>query len=284
MAETQKAHATPRVIRPYPVTAEQVKILAALDWFRFLTAEQGVRLGLAPNAAKLRQMLRPLIVARLVRHTPDTLISGITKLARLHYISTKGAHALQHAGYPDLAGARRTIRDGNEILHRRGVVDIHLAVHLWTRRAGLEPEQLITDFETGSRGRVKATKLDAAPFPADALAWITGPDGKRRALFIEFDRGGERGDLQRVRKKWSTWRRIATNGEVAEEMESAGGVRFLIVFKDAAFRDKALKKWPDRNSPDWQAFFVKALPDLWADFNGGWLQPSGKTRRLFSFG
>lgn len=269
---------------PYPLTSDQIEILIALDFFRLLTIEQGVRFGLAPNAAKLRSILRPLILAGLVKHTPDTLISGVTKLARLHYISTKGAHALQHAGYPDLAGARRTIRDGNEILHRRGVVDIHLALHLWTQRAGLQSEQLITDFETGSRGRVKATKLDADPFPVDALAWITGPDGVRRALLIEFDRGGERGDLQRVRRKWPTWRRLALNSDVEDELEVTNGVRFVVVFKDAAFRDKALKKWPDRNSPDWQTFFVKALPDLWADFNGGWLQPSGKTRRLFSFG
>ena len=287
--------------KPKPLNPQELRTLFTVDKFRLLTFDQGVRLGLG-NRNQVRDIFEKLVNLKLIGRTEQRDPDVLSKLPYLHFLKPAGARALEAAFGERGMPAKRRLRT-QEVRHRRGIVDVHIALQAWLKTAnGWQLEAFTTDFEPGSKGRHKATAFqkmrerDRAGYPPDATAHLRDGDGTLWGILVEYERGGANADLSPFkRKKLPLLRELAggqprnsadeplepyfVEEQFAEGMQKA--VRFAIVFEDEDRRDRALKGWPEPTSPDWARFFIKALPELETDFNGGWWRPDGTQRPLF---
>lgn len=282
--------------REVPVSPLQLRLLKALHVYRLLTYDMMRRVGVGRDPGALAGAARYLHARGLVGRHEGVLVSRVTSLPLIYWLTPRGAGALfQHDG-TDAVGSERTFGDLHEVLHRLGIVDIHIALRAWAEAAGVELLQYVTDFEPGSRGRHKATKIDGPglTFVPDALAWLRLPgESEADLLVIELERGGERGDLTRFfsgsqnRGKLTFLRTVSAGCYIENALGTPARPlarpRFLVVFKDNALREKALARWNaarfEPNHDDWSWFFIKSLPEVAADPGGGWHQPGDRAQR-----
>ena len=271
--------------------ATQRRILEALGTYRLLNAKQMVRVGAADSEAKIRLEARVLERKGLIGQSEPHLVSGVTTLPRLHWLTDTGAEVLA-TGDPenDPLGARREMGDAAQIMHRIKTVEVHIALRLWAASADRELAWFVTDFEPGSGGRQRPTTIEyrgehGPRFTPDAIANVIGPDGLPRLLVLEVERG--RRDAKRLTEFKAKLKQLR---EVSAENVVEGWAkrplhqaRFLVVFATANMRARAIAAWPDPENDVWRNFFLKSDDEL-ADFNAGWWRPDGRTQRpLFSF-
>jgi len=282
--------------RKVEVSPLQTRMLQALHTYRLLTYDMMRRVGVGRDPAGLSAAARYLHARGLIGRHQGVLVSRVTALPLIYWLTPKGAKALHDFDGTDAVGSERTFGDMHEVLHRLGIVDLHIALRSWASRVGVEVVRYTTDFEPGAAGRHKATKIDVPGFTfvPDALAWLRLPgEHEARLLVIELERGGERGDLTRFfsasKGKLSFLRTVSAGhyieNALGEPSRPLAQPRFLVVFKDEALRVKAMDKWDtDRfepEHPDWAWFFIKSLPEAAADFGDDWHQPGREQRPLF---
>ena len=274
-------------------------MLAALSTYRLLNPQQMLRVGVARSIETIRLEARVLERKGLIGGSPPLkdrkrskrLVSGVTALPCLHWLTRKGAEILVAEGDGDAIGARREMGDEGHIMHRIRTVDAHIALRQWAATADRKVNWFVTDFEPGSDGRHKATKIDyegehGPHFIPDALADLIGPDGHSRLMVLEIERG--RRDAKRLsdfKDKIGQLREVSERGivETTRPKKPKHRARFLVIFATAELRRKQLAAWPDPDADAWANFFVKSDDEL-ADFNAGWWRPGGRFRRpLFSF-
>lgn len=283
--------------REVKVSPLQLRLMQALHTYRLLTYDMMRRVGVARDLAGIAAAARYLHKHGLIGRHEGVLVSRVTALPLIYWLTPRGATALHNLDGTEAIGSKRTFGDLHEVLHRLGIVEIHIALRAWAGRSGVEVVRYITDFEPGtSAGPHKATKIDVPGFTfvPDALAWLRLPDEQEpRLLVVELERGGERGDLTRFfsasKGKLSFLRTVSAGhyieNALGEPSRPLASPRFLVVFKDDALRGKALDKWnTERFEPehqDWAWFFVKSLSEVAGNFGDDWHQPGRVPRPLF---
>lgn len=279
-----------------PSQLEQVvRLLQALDLYRLLSHDMMRRIGVASRDAigPLAEFARR---RKLIDCTPANLFSGQRKVPHLYWLTHKGAATLNkfegRAADDEAIGAARRFGHLNEVMHRIGLVELHIAARAWCHAAGYDLDGFTVDFEPGSYGRQKKTafKGDGWGYAPDGLAWVRRPgDAAPRLLVLELERGGEAGDLYPFFKHKLPHMRAVAAGEYVEDHFGLGAAaRFLIVFgSHATKRDgtrrplhqEALARWPDPADPVWDGFFIKSEDEATENFGLGWHQPGDRPGR-----
>lgn len=284
------------MVREVPVSPLQLRLLQALHRYRLLTYDMMRRVGIGRDPGTLSSAARYLHARGLIGRHEGVLVSRVTSLPLIYWLTPRGAAALHQFDGTEAIGSTRTFGDLHEVLHRLGIVEIHIGLRAWAERSGVELVRYVTDFEPGSRGRHKATEIKGPglTFLPDALAWLRLPgEAEPELLVIELERGGERGDLSRFfsgsesKGKLSFLRTVSAGGYIETILGTAARPlprpRFLVVFKDDTLRAKALARWSqarfDPSHEDWAWFFIKSLPEVGADAGNAWHQPGDRPPR-----
>jgi hypothetical protein len=252
--------------------------------------------SLGRDRTKIGSLARLLVRKNLAARTDAPLIAGVRRLPHLYWLTHRGAATLNELdgreGELAALGADRRFGTENEVLHRIGVVELHMAARAWCERAGVALDGFTLDFEPGSHGRHKATTIAGKGyrFTPDALAWVRSAEvNAPRLLVIELERGGQRGDLSKFfREKLPHLRALAEGGYLDRHPGLPAELAFLIVFGSHAKRKdgtprllhrEALGAWPDPAARVWDRFFIKSQDEAAADFGAGWWQPGGRPQR-----
>jgi hypothetical protein len=280
--------------RAFAPTPAQKHVLEALATYQMLNASQMHRLGVARDIRDVRHALHGLDGCRWIRKTGSALISGVKRLPALYWITTKGAAGAAALGI-EATGSDRELGTEQEIEHRIGIVEVHMALRAWAASAGATVDEVVVDFEaTGpvdpdaeKKDRLrKATSIvdDDSGFlyVPDMLAWVTPPgEPEPQLLVVEVERGGAAANLSKFRSVKLPRILRACQTDLAERaFGAAHAARFLVIFQHGNMKRRALEKWIFPDVPEWELFFVKSLDEL-HDFNGGWAQPFGAVVSLF---
>ncbi len=279
----------------------QQRLLEALGRYRLLNPQQMVRVGVHHREDACRSEGDALARKHLLHHSgepdgpaktkPPPLVSGVTCLPRLYWLSHRGAALLPLENGWQPLGSRRDMGDYDHIIHRMKTVDLHIALRVWAAaEPGREVYRYVTDFEPGSGGREKPTTItykggEFKRYVPDALATVIGPDGQPRALAIEIERNRRQGTRLtefpvKVRQMREARLLNVVEGRFNRPKLRA---RFLVIFARADTREKAVARWPEPDADEWRNFFIKSEDEL-GDFNADWWRPGGASRRpLFSF-
>lgn len=257
--------------------ADRRGVLTEVARYRMMTRTQLLRVRAAPTEKRIRAALRTLERVGYLDITEAERQGGTepTRTESLIYLTKPGELAAAEMGLEQAWGSKRTIRTGNEVEHRVAIVDAHIALRAW---AGDWLEEIIVDFEPGSGGRHKSTRIDigADEIVPDTVAALVFPGTEEpQVVVLEVERGGRRSDLSGFfREKLPRLRKAADTRLVERRTGNEDPVRFVVIFQTREVRDKALARWPDPDAEEWGLFYVKALADVTGpDFNGGWMRP-----------
>jgi hypothetical protein len=270
--------------RTFTPTPAQKRALDALATYQLLNADQLRRLGVARDIRDVRHALHGLEGCRWIDRTEAALVSGVTRLPALYWITAKGAERAAALGIP-ARGSDRELGTKTEIEHRMGIVEVHMALRTWAAGAGVAVDWVTVDFEAGSPGRHKATTFSVPTgglFIPDMLAQVTPADREPRLVVVEVERGGAAESLSKFSRVKLPWLLHVSRSEVVENTFGVDrAARFLVVFQNTGMKRRALDKWMSPELDEWERFFVKGLDELAGDFNTGWAQPSGTAVNLF---
>ena len=297
-ATVNRVEPKPRRPRPSKATMatafdlepDHLQLMRELHTYRLLNYDMMRRLGsLGRDRERIGAAARYLVRRNLANCTEAPLVSRVTRLPHLYWLTPRGAATLNNLdglSEDDAAiGASRRFGEMHEVLHRVGIVELHIAARSWCGTAGAALDGFTTDFEPGSRGRHKATAIGHAGdrLTPDAVAWVRLPgEDDQRALLFELERGGTGEALGPFfRHKLPRMRTWAAGNRVEEKLDLSSLARFLIVFASESMRSKALARWPEPEAPEWARFFIKSLPEALADFGGNWHQPGRQPRPLY---
>lgn len=263
--------------------------------YQMLNARQIHRLGVAGDIRDVRHALHGLEGCRWIRKTRAALISGVKRLPALYWITTKGAAGAAALGI-EATGSDRELGTEQEIEHRIGIVEVHMALRAWAASAGATVDEVVVDFEAtgptgptaGKKDRLrKATSIvdDDSGFlyVPDMLARVTlAGETEPELLVVEVERGGAAANLSKFRSVKLPWILRACQTDLVERTFGADhAARFLVIFQHGNMKRRALEKWILPELPEWRLFFVKSLDELAGDFNAGWAQPFGALVSLF---
>lgn len=262
-------------------------ILEALATYHLMTAELLMRAGVGRDLRRVREAAWHLVRLDLIAFREKKFIQDEGTRSGLYWLRPKGVETLATEGI-EAHCSDRTLRTRNEVQHRLAIVETHIALRHWAATIDATV-WAVQDFAPDAPGRQKATTVDlrclaagqksTGTFIPDLLAKVTPPDGITRLLVFEIERGGENGDLSEFRRwKLPKLRKVIASDELADVLGVENRARFLVVFKDARCREKALAKWPAPVLALWDDVYVKALDELAGEFGGGWWQPGGRRR------
>lgn len=285
----------PALVLPPSQIDQVVRLLRALDLYRLLNHDMMRRIGVAG-----RDTIGPLAEfakrRKLVDCTAAPVVAGVRRLPHLYWLTHKGAATLNKfdglTGDDEAIGAARRFGHLNEVMHRIGLVELHIAARAWCHAAGIELDGFTVDFEPGSSGRQKKTafKGEGWGYSPDGLAWLRLPgEDDPRLLVLELERGGEAGDLYPFRtQKLPHMRAVAAGEYVEDHFGLDAAAQFLIVFGSHAIKRngtkrplhlEALDQWPEPENPVWDRFFIKSEDEAAENFGAGWHQPGDRPRR-----
>lgn len=279
------------------LTDTEFKVLDALRVYRYLTAEQMVRVRVASNLSHLYPVLRNMAgrTRPWVGKIDHGALPGVGRLPAAHYLTQHGAKVLagalgaETADVPYPKGAV-LVRHG--YMHRVHTIDCEIAVRLWAAEHGHHVDFFNSYFDvTGAnRSRTKSprralTKIDLTDGTGiipDAVFQLTDSDGTPRLFVLEMYNQHR---TKRMADKLAEYRYAIGEQAIERQFDYPHSPRILAVFED----DKALEltqrhlsQRADFGSDFFPFFFFQTRPGIMADFRSGWRR-IGDTRRVGMF-
>ena len=258
-------------------------LLAALATFRFLTIPQAVRLGIG-GRENIGERLGRLRNAGYVGALGNSPLHG----PRVHWLTKRGAEAASELLPPraPLNVPSRAYRGGAHLRARVGIVDCHIALVLWARQAGYVLDSARTEFSRNPETLSPATTLAAGEgtYTPDAIFQLSAPDGRRRLLVLELERGGFSGSPDHFRAMMAGRAEVIRTFAVEKALDwpqAHGAARFLFVFAKPEMLATATRHLPEAGAPFWRSVYFKALPDVVSNFAAGWNLADGSVSGLF---
>lgn len=268
---------------PWPES--NLQVLEYLHTYRFLTAPQLFRLGVASHIESTRRTLRRFAEGRkYVAAAEFGVLPKRGRLPRVYYLTARGAAYLADVWRVDPAtinypiGAHLYSRD---YFHRNATVDFQIELRSFAGARDVEVEFFHTYFDCVGANRnpdpdarlQRLTKvpLDDGFFIPDAIFAVRPPDGSRYLYALEVYNGLDTG---RVHGQLTKHRRALEEGRLSELHRYPHAHRVLCVFEN----DNALRAAAERLKGD-PAFAVggmrnqfafSTLPALRQDFATGW--------------
>ena len=136
-----------------------LQVMEQLHTYRFLTAPQLLRLGVASHVNSLRRTLRRFETARkYVDWAEFGVLPQIGRLPRVYYLTERGARYLAEAwrvepaeiNYP--RGVKLFSRD---YFHRGATIDFHIELRRFAAQYGLTVEVFHSYFDTAGANRTE---------------------------------------------------------------------------------------------------------------------------------
>lgn len=296
------SHAEARQDRLTDAERLRWEVLAALATYQLMTARLMLAAGVGHDLRRVREAAQWLVRNALVGYRTARELDHPTVRDAVYWLKPAGAAELARADGRDVATSRRDPKFPYQLEHKLDIVRCHLALRQWAASAGVVALDVVQDFDAGGPSGFKATTTalhdrQGAPLPylPDALAKLTLPDGTRRLLAFEVERGGYDADLYafRRRKLPHLAEVLAAGAELAAVYEVAAPVLLLVVFQHDAMREGAVRLWQQPQTAGrlgpaswiWDSLLMKSLAEIQRDFFGGWWQAGDRPRRsLFSEG
>ncbi|TAN56358.1 MAG: hypothetical protein EPN26_03970 [Rhodospirillales bacterium] len=267
------------------LTDTEFKILDALRIFRYLTAEQLLRLKVTAHASHLYPVLRDLADGKRpwVEKIDHGAMPGVGRIPAAHYLTEQGAKVLAGAlglDPTEVPYPKGVVLVRHGFMHRLHTIDCEIAVRLWAAEHGHTVDYMASYFDVSGANRSKTkpkrralTKIDLADGSGiipDSVFHLTGSDGTPRLFVLEMYNQHR---TKRMSEKLAEYRYAIGEHAIERQFDYPHSPRILAVFED----DKALEL-TQRNltqRPDFGAhfrpfFFFKTLPELMADFQEGW--------------
>ncbi|HEY0833494.1 MAG TPA: hypothetical protein VGE72_06245 [Azospirillum sp.] len=272
-------------------------VLDALRVYRYLTAEQMLRLRIAAQPSYLYGVLRDMAgrTRPLVGKIDHGAMPGVGRIPTAHYLTEHGARVLadalgfERAAVPYPKGVV-LVRHG--FRHRLHTIDCEIAVRQWAASHGHAVDFMASYFDVSGANRSATkprrralTKIDLADGSGiipDSVFHLTDPDGTPRLFVLEMYNQHR---TKRMSDKLAEYRYAIGEHAIERQFDYPHSPRILAVFED----EKALMLTQQRLSlrPDFGAefrpfFFFQTLAGFMADISSGWRQ-IGDTRmfRLF---
>ncbi|MGE4281467.1 MAG: hypothetical protein AB7G62_17925 [Magnetospirillum sp.] len=279
------------------LTDTEFRILDALRLYRYLTAEQMLRLKVSAQASHLYAVLREMSARKRpwVGKIDHGAMPGVGRIPAAHYLTEHGARLLaaalgvEAADVPYPKGAV-LVRHG--FRHRLHTIDCEIAVRGWATEHGHNVDFMASYFDVTGANRSKSqprrravTKIDLADGTGlipDGVFHLTDPDGVPRLFVLEMYNQYR---TKRMADKLAVYRYALGEQAIERQFAYAHSPRILAVFED----DKALNltqrhlsQRTDFGADFFPFFFFNTLPGIMADFRQGWLK-MGDTRRVGVF-
>jgi len=264
-------------------------ILEALATYRYLTAEQMLRLGVTRDYSYLNERLRaiarrkPMIIHRLRdEYRPPR--------PYLHWLTPKGAkrHFAKSLAEGDLIAPTADRPPEEDFDHRLACVDFHIALRQWASAAFVDIDWYHADYdpvEGGAKGGRPSFKTTISTgkrniVPDGVFAYTDGM-GTQRLYVLEMNMGDR---PLRVVKKLLAYGPALRSQAIQQKYEFEFGARILFVFVTNEALEKVrmqlVEKHQDVIADVEHLFFFKTLTDVQEEFYQGWQKLSGEETRL----
>ena len=180
-----------------------LQVMEHLHAYRFLTAPQLLRLGVASHVNSLRRTLRRFETGRkYVDWAEFGVLPRIGRLPRVYYLTERGARYLAEAwrvepaeiNYP--RGVKLFSRD---YFHRGATIDFHIELRRFAAQYGLTVEVFHSYFDTAGANRnenpadrlrhLSKVPLEDSFFIPDAIFAVRASDGSRYLFVLEVYNG-----------------------------------------------------------------------------------------------
>ncbi len=267
------------------LTDTEFKILEALRLFRYLTAEQLLRLKVTAHASHLYPVLRDMAKGKRpwVGKIDHGAMPGVGRIPTAHYLTEHGAKViagalvldLQEVSYP-----KGVVLVRHGFMHRLHTIDCEIAVRLWAAQHGHNVDYMASYFDVSGANRSKTkaprralTKIDLANGTGiipDGVFRLSDSNGAPRLFVLEMYNQHR---TKRMSDKLAEYRYAIGEQAIERQFDYPHSPRILAVFED----DKALEltvcnlsQRPDFGADFYPFFFFKTLPELMADFREGW--------------
>lgn len=269
-------------MRVETLTDTEQAVFEALATYRYLSAEQMMRLSVSRAKRHLYSVLRALTI-----RTPPVVVEldfgtlvGHGRLSRLYALTPHGADILAEAlGHcEEIEAPTRVTKFMRDYFHRVNCVDFHIAVRQWAARFGATIDFFDTyyDHATGPTARggfLPKTRiaLSRGILVPDAVFRFTTPDGAQRLCVFEMYNGTE---TARVEKQLRAYLTAHTEEAIENAYHYDAAARLVCVFDTR----KGLELVGNRMAGDplFRDFapfvFSKTLEDVTMDFVIGWRQ------------
>ena len=273
------------------LTGTELAILEALATYRFLTADQMMRLGVTKAKRHLYVTLRTL-----KQRKPALLIEldfGVLptkgRLSRIYTLTKDGAELVAEAHRSDtVVAVSATVRAfPNDYFHRIRSIDFHIALLAWAARTGAHVDFFKSYYDPwqevgGKRAPKTRIRLRRGHVDPDALFTFTPRDGDPRLCAFEMCRGRR---TSYVEKKLDTYLQALDEEAIEKACNYAHGVRVLLVFdnQDTTSLELVGKRVMEqpRFTEFMPAFFTKTIDEVEHDFVNGWRHLDGEVVPLF---
>ena len=271
-----------------------LQIMEHLHTFRFLTAPQLFRLGVASHLNSVRRALRRFDTNRkLVDFDEFGALPRIGKLPRIYYLTHRGAKCLAEAwrvdqkeiNYP--RGVKLFSRD---YFHRVATIDFHVELRLFSEKHDIAVEFFHTYFDTKGANRntkpgdrlERLTKIPMKDgvFIPDGVFAVRTPDGERYLFSLEIYNGR---DTKRVHQQLEKHLLCLREGSITELYGFQKANRVLCVFES----EPALRAIEKRLAGDEvfsaakRQFSLTTLPRIRENFAAGWVFLAEGRRTIF---
>lgn len=279
------------------ITETQLRILEALNTYRFLNVSQMIYLGIATNKYTISRNISEIQAGKkpLVSYADFGTFPTIGRLPRLYFLLKHGAEWLAEAyqvdekeiNYPK--GVKIFSRD---YFHRVATIDVHISGRKFTESIpDMEFDFFHSYFEhTGANhskkaNQVKRQALTKIPiqngyFIPDGIFRIIDPEGKFWVFTVEVYRGHttKRTHEQLVKHLYSL-----SEGSISRVYQYERAVRILMVCEEENAMKSLMKRIAgDGRFAQVEDFFLFAtLETVQEKFDYGWVSFRGKKMNMF---
>ncbi len=259
------------------MTPTESAILEALATYRFLTTEQFLRLGVAKNARYIQQVLSDMSGLKSKENSrqrvPDgpALIHGIeygregtgARIHRYWHLTAAGGDYMSVTVPAEPADFKATH------LHRRRVIDLHIAAREWAHQHDQRMEFFLADFWE----KPKIQRLQP-----DAVFRLVEPSGNARLFAAEVYCDDGAGRPTRKLERYIPY--LDTDAIEKKFNHTHGAVFVLALFTEAI---EALVRTQLRLGEFAKFFYFRTLPRTggMGDFHEGWRHVDGTPVALF---
>lgn len=279
------------------LTDTEFRVLDALRVYRYLTAEQMIRLKVSAQSSHLYTVLRDMAGRKRpwVGKIDHGAMPGVGRIPTAHYLTEHGAKVLAGALGTELAEVpypKGVVLVRHGFLHRLHTIDCEIAVRTWAAEYGHNVDYLSSYFDVTGANRSKTkprrrslTKIDLADGTGiipDCVFHLTDPEGNPRLFVLEMYNQWR---TKRMADKLAEYRYAIGEQAIERQFDYPHSPRILAVFED----DKALEltqrhlsQRADFGAEFTPFFFFQTLPGVMADFREGWRR-IGDTRRVGVF-
>jgi hypothetical protein len=279
------------------LTDTEFRILDALRVYRYLTAEQMVRLKVTSNSSHLYPVLRELAAGKRpwVGKIDHGAMPGVGRIPTASYLTEHGARVLAGALAVEPAEVpypRGVVLVRHGFLHRLHTIDCEIAVRTWAAENGHSVDYLASYFEVSGANRSKTkarrrslTKIDLADGTGiipDCVFHLTDPEGNPRLFVLEMYNQWR---TKRMADKLAEYRYAIGERAIERQFDYPHSPRILSVFEDEkalALTQRHLSQRADFGAAFFPFFFFQTLPDFMKDFRSGW-RKIGDTRHAALF-